>query len=740
MSLTPAADGYGPAPERNLKDYWNVIRRRKTVFIQAFVLVMAIGLVVTFLAKPVYRTQATLVVPRVANSVELVDATSAIGALMRQVQGDTINTQLQVLQSTTFMEQAEKRANLTPKPGIMPPAARVELGDMGSDVIRISAEGGDRKDIVTLVNAMIDEHLEQSENNQAGALDSGLKYTREQKDDAERRLKTAEAQLISFRKQHRVVQMTTEQEARTREFVDLQAKLREAQSNVTSTEAQIADLRRRLKDEPIDIENKSQRENPDWAKARDRYEAAKAQFEEQGPNLAVTGDPYLALKKKMDDAKAVLDKTPEERDVVTHTPNPVRSTLQAKLAEMESALQGHKADLNAASARFESRKVLVDEIGPWQVQLTRIERDRESAQAAYDSLSKQLRDLETRQNALTLPVRVLDRPRVPGSPVQPNQRNNVGLTLILALCVAAGMAFLQEYLDDRVNSPDDVERISALPSLGHVPLIDSSQPRLVNSLPANSHVAEAYRALRSSIGFAGIDAPIRRLQVTSASKGEGKTVTSVNLATAMAIDGKKVILVDADLRRPSVHRLLELPNAPGLSEILVGMKTIDEALQETEVENLSVITAGPIPPNPAELLGSRAFDRLVEELETRADVVIFDSPPCMPVTDPLIISARMDGVVLVIHSGHTKKAAIKHVEQLLGRARARIVGCIFNRVEQNKGGYYYQHYYYHYGDGYYSDAANNGDRARRNGRRKPALASGRTTSSSTQVLDDDEEA
>jgi capsular exopolysaccharide synthesis family protein len=252
-------------------------------------------------------------------------------------------------------------------------------------------------------------------------------------------------------------------------------------------------------------------------------------------------------------------------------------------------------------------------------------------------------------------------------------------------------------------------------------------------------VAESYRALRSSIGFAGIDTPIRRLQVTSASKGEGKTVTSVNLATAMAIDGKRVILVDSDLRRPSVHRLLNLPNSPGLSEVLVGMKTVGEAIQETEVENLSVVCAGPVPPNPAELLGSRAFDRVIEELEQRADVVIFDSPPCLPVTDPLIIAGRMDGVVLVLHTGHTKKAAIKHVEQLLGRARARIIGVVFNRVQQNRSGYYYQHYYYYYGDGYYADTARRGDRHRRNGKaRKPELVAGSGAQSKVQVLDDED--
>ncbi|HEU4751903.1 MAG TPA: polysaccharide biosynthesis tyrosine autokinase, partial [Armatimonadota bacterium] len=585
----------------------------------------------------------------------------------------------------------------------------VEGGDSGSDVIRISAEGGDPVQVAALVNAMVDLHKEEMKKDQVGSLDDVVYRVRREAEKAARRREDAQKALIQFRKAHQVARLGTEQQARVREYVDLKADLAAAESDITSTKAQIADLEARLKQEPFETVQESTKDNPRYARLQERLDAAKADLEDQGPNLNPDGATFKALQKRVSDLEAQLKATPEELKVRTHVPNVRRGPMQATVAELEAKLRGYEADYNAAKAKLASRSGLVDDIGPWEVEQSRLERELESAQNAYDALTKQLRDLEIRQNSPLITVRELDRARVPTSPVEPKKTANIALTGILALCVAIGMAFLQEYLDDRVNSPDDIERISALPALGHVPLIQPDQPRLVNALPANSHVAESYRALRSSIGFAGIDAPLRRLQVTSASKGEGKTVTSVNLATAMAIDGKRVILVDADLRRPSVHRLLNLPNAPGLSEVLVGMKSVDEAIQETDVENMSVICAGPIPPNPAELLGSRAFDRVIEELETRADVVIFDSPPCAPVTDPLIISARMDGVILVIHTGHTKKAAIKHVEQLLARARARIVGCVFNRVEQNKGGYYYQHYYYHYGDGYYADAARQGD-------------------------------
>jgi capsular exopolysaccharide synthesis family protein len=258
-----------------------------------------------------------------------------------------------------------------------------------------------------------------------------------------------------------------------------------------------------------------------------------------------------------------------------------------------------------------------------------------------------------------------------------------------------------------------------LPLLGHVPAIPDREPTVVTNLPARSHVAEAYRTLRSSIGFAAVEGSLRTMMVTSASKGEGKTVTSLNLAIAMALDGKRVILVDSDLRRPSIHKRLNLPQGPGLTDVLVGQAEVEEVLNATEVAGLRVMTAGPIPPNPAELLNSAPMDRLIEQLRDLADVVIFDSAPCIPVSDSIVLSPKVDGVVLVVHAGETKKAAVKHTREMLDRARARTLGIVFNRVPQRRGGYYY-YYYYYYG-GYYEEGAE--DRGRRGRRERRRAAS-----------------
>jgi capsular exopolysaccharide synthesis family protein len=284
--------------------------------------------------------------------------------------------------------------------------------------------------------------------------------------------------------------------------------------------------------------------------------------------------------------------------------------------------------------------------------------------------------------------------------------------------MAGGVALLMEYLDDRLNSPEELRAITRLRVLAKVPLMAADQPRLMAALPSNSVAAESYRALRAGVGFASVDHPIRRLQITSPSPGEGKSTTAVNLATAMARNGKTVILVDADLRSPRLHELLDVDHSPGLSEVLAGMESLEDALRATPIENLTVVPAGYLPPEPAELLGSPVFDQVLDQLAARADVLIVDTPPCVPLTDPLLVAPRMDGVVLVIHAGHTSKAAVRQALDLLEHARAHVIGAVFNRVQPH-GSAYPSYGYIYAQSGHTNGARHRSEISPRNGKTPP---------------------
>jgi capsular exopolysaccharide synthesis family protein len=738
MSLSPHHSPSLSPPEINIRDYLDVLQRRKMVFINVFITVLLVGILLALPTKPVYQARAKLVVPSSSYRVSVVNSSNPIETMLAAAQPDDMYTQMQVLQSAPFLDDALSKAGIKPRPGVTLPFIKVEAAE-NANVILITAEGGDPQEVAKLANTVVDLHLQRTDLLETTGLRDTTEFVQTEREKATRDLASAEQRLLRFRQEHRVVQLTAEREAQAKQYVALQTKVRESASNVLSTRAQIAELEKRLAAEPIDVVIDSVQENPRRVKLDERLNELKVQRAELLQDFLPDSQRLQAVDERIAGLAKQVEAEPETLHVRKHTPNAARPALRTRVMELEAALTGYVAENNAASAEWNTQKQLVDNLGPWEIQQTRLNNEREAAQSAYTMLSDRLRDLEIRSKARIRTARALERATIPTSPVRQSRTTHVIFAAALALCLAAGIVFLQETLDDRVNTPDDVERCANVPLLGHVPLMGAEEPRLVAAMPARSHIAEAYRAVRSGIGFAGIDAPLRRLLVTSSSKGEGKSVTSLNLAAAMAVDGKSVLLVDADLRRPSVHRMLNLAGAPGLSDVLAGTQPLDAVIHQTEVPNLRVICAGTIPPNPAELLGVRAFDELLDQLQERADVVIFDSPPCMPVTDPLILAARMDGVVLVVHAGVTRKGAVSKAAEMLGRARARVVGVVLNQVQARSGGYYYYDYY-HYGGDHESPPTRRRSNHRRNGHeRDKSLRNGHAVAVASSADDEAEE-
>ncbi|WP_340016053.1 CpsD/CapB family tyrosine-protein kinase [Paenibacillus sp. FSL K6-1318] len=204
---------------------------------------------------------------------------------------------------------------------------------------------------------------------------------------------------------------------------------------------------------------------------------------------------------------------------------------------------------------------------------------------------------------------------------------------------------------------------------------------LVTYFNSKSQISEGYRKLRTNIQFSSIDSHIKKIMVASAEAGEGKTTTISNLAVTYAQEGKKVLLIDADLRNPSLHQVFSVPNHVGLSSVLSNQYSVEEVLSESYIDNLQLFTSGPIPPNPSEMIGSKRMIKLIEELEDQYDVIMFDTPPVLAVTDALIVSSLCDGVLLVVNSGKVKKELVKKTKAALEHVNARILGAILNNIK-----------------------------------------------------------
>jgi len=276
-------------------------------------------------------------------------------------------------------------------------------------------------------------------------------------------------------------------------------------------------------------------------------------------------------------------------------------------------------------------------------------------------------------------------------PVRPRTLQNTALAGTFGLLLALGLIFLLEYLDDTFKSADDLSQSLGLASLGAVGQVKGRryQDKLICSQDPFAPASEAYRTIRSNVQFMSIDRPIKTIMVTSPAPGEGKSFTAANLGIAMAQAGLKTVVVDTDLRRPMLHQIFTVPNAEGLTDLLRSPElTFNSHLQSTAVDNLQVITCGTIPPNPAELLGSQRMGRFLAALNELVDVVVFDSPPAAAVTDAAILSRLVDGVVLVIEAGQTRREIARQAVANLKRAGGNMLGTVLNRVSQNRGGYY----------------------------------------------------
>ena len=360
--------------------------------------------------------------------------------------------------------------------------------------------------------------------------------------------------------------------------------------------------------------------------------------------------------------------------------------------------------------------------------------------------ARQIQDARTRQSALQTQISgwqatyaqlgtvlqsgasnflsVVEPAQVPTTPVGPRVAVNVLLAMAIGLVLSGGAAVLLEYLDDTLHSSDDVRHALGLMTLGSIPPIDGQDypSKLVVSRFPRAPVAEAYRLLRTNLQHAAGGQPLHTLMVTSANPLEGKSVTTANLAAALAQSGQQVILVDADMRRPTQHHIHQLDNDTGLSVILqqddVGL---EQVLRPSSIVNLSIITSGPLADNPPDLLGSERMDNLIDLLLQQADIVIFDCPPVEAASDAIILASRLDGALLVVDAGHTRRASAQRSRDALMSVGANLLGVVLNRLATSRSGYYY----------YSSD---DGERKRRSKRASLASLFGQAGHSAEQTV------
>ncbi len=289
-------------------------------------------------------------------------------------------------------------------------------------------------------------------------------------------------------------------------------------------------------------------------------------------------------------------------------------------------------------------------------------------------------------------VSVLDRATVPTDPVAPQPVRNVLLAVTLGLAAGIGLMLLRDRLDTTVKLPSEIEKIP-LPVLGTVPTLEIPRGALYLEHDPQGMGGEAFRKLRTSLGFLGVELPLRTILVSSPSPTEGKTTVALNLAAAFAFGGLRTLLIEGDLRRPSLHTMFGMRGTKGLTTAIVGQVNAADAVMSTDIPNLSVLLAGAIPPNPVELLGSEQMSELLDRLKKQFDVLIIDSPPLIPVADPAVLAGRCDGVLLVARAGKTDRGRLSDSSQIVDRVGGRLLGVVLNFVRRGDDAMDYAYYY-----------------------------------------------
>lgn len=576
------------------------------------------------------------------------------------------------------------------------------------NMLRVVIKGRDPKKVAHLANAVADVYVETSLEEKKLQATTTRIFIEEQIERTANNLRQAEVELETFKRETGILDMSAE----TRHYVTLLGNL-ESQLLEESLDRQISAVE-------LDILKRRRAALSGERGAFPTEEVLISRFA-AGSVLQQLENRIIELQRRR--AELVQTRTPD---------HPLVKAVDAEIAAAEDGLKSALSDALeqgelATNVELGGEKVamLEDTIADYrdftaalpqkEMVLNRLVRAYQVNEQVYTTLLEKLQEAKINEAMRTADIRVVDYALVPRVPVSPNYAKNIMVGILLGIFLGVGVAYVLEFADTSLNTVEEVERRLGAPVIGIIPRIGGSGVgRLVqktgefdnyfvtHSYP-KSPVAEAFRTLRTAIRASGVDVDVKRVLITGTGLGEGKTMTSVNLAVIFAQAGDAVVLVDCDLRRAMVHRAFGVERVPGLAEVIMDRAELDEALQPTGVENLTILPSGVVPPNPSELLGSKKFETVLGELGDRFGRVVMDAPPVLAVTDALVLGGLADGVCFVVCAGRTDRNAARRALELLERSGCRILGVVFNQAEMARvfGAYgykYYSQYYQAYTD------------------------------------------
>ena len=691
MSLPAAPQNERDADEIDLLQYWNILRDNRWLVAGVMAAVVAVVVVLTLLATPIYRASSLLQIER--ESLQVVNVEGVVPQEQGYYGDDFYQTQYELLASNSLALRVVQDLNLTAHPYFKPmlegigdedraavrqqekqrALADMLLGELNvepirnSRLVRINVDSPDPKIAARVADAWSQAYIASNLERRFEASSYAGKYLEERLAQLKAKLEDSEKSLVQFATQEQIVSVGEDKPS-------LSAQ------NLSELNASLA----RAQDERI-------RAEAEWTQA--------AQGDGSGMPQVVAN----ALIQRLREERSKVQAEYQEKLRTFKPDYPDMQRLSGQIAEIDRQIGGEVANIRASvKARYDAavaqETMLTERIGGLKgdvldlqsrsIQYNILKREAETNRQLYDGLLQRYKEIGVAGGVGANNIFVVDRAEVPEGPYKPSLFRNLALGLLVGSMLGVLAAFARHYLDRTIHSPKMLESLTQRPVLGIVPRLTGGITPAQASADLRSPFAEAYRSVRTALQFATSHGLPYSLLVTSAGASEGKTTTATELARNIAQLGKRVVLIDADLRNPSVHKLLGASNSVGLSNVLAGAAGMEGAVQATKDANLSVITSGPLPPNPPELLGGDALAALLESLRQHFDMVILDGPPVLGLADAPLLGHRAEATLLVATAEETRTDNLQGAMQRLLVARAHVLGSVLTRFDLRKGDNY----------------------------------------------------
>ena len=721
----------------HLTDYWRVVRKRKGTILTFFLVVVIVTAISTFKTVPVYRATTEILIEKESPNVV---AFQEVMAVNNQAE-DYYQTQYKILHSRSLARKVIDALSLRTHPEFLPqkqssssslsslisgvtgtitglfkssaknsskPAAVETDPDSGlisaflgmlqvepvlkTRLVIVSFEAHDPVLTANVANTLAKLYNDQNLEFKFAATKDAFNWLYKQAEGSREKVQAAQAALTNFRDRRDILALQGRANVVAQKLEELNSVLTKARTDRIGLETLVSQVKDysqhpELADSLPNVMNNSliQSMKKSLVDLGGQYSSMSKRYGEKHPQMVRLRAQISLIKGKLDDEiKNTVDSITTDYEVA-----------RAREESMQRAFNQQKAEAQVLSRNLSQMDILQQEA--------------QSNQQLYDSLLKRLNETGVSTELKTSNIRVLDPAEVPKAPVRPRKNRNLLLSVIVGLFMGVGLAFFFEYMDKTVKSPDDVTdylKVSFLGPVGHFKVSPGAglSGELIAQADPSSNITEAFRNIRTNLLFSFSEGPRKVLVITSAKPEEGKSTIAANLATVIAHADKRVLLVDADLRRPAVHHIFGVKESPGLAHLLVGNAAEHDVIRKTQIPGLELIAYGQITPNPAELLGSTSMKEFLSRVRERYDYVILDTPPIMSVTDPLVISSISDGVIFVIKAGETSYDLLQKSLQQLSEVGGKVLGVILNEVNFKRDRADYPYYYQYYYEYYYAEA------------------------------------